>query len=452
MKNLNKIRIGAGAGFSGDRIDAAIDLLQHADLDYIVFECLAERTIAIGQKARKTDPSKGFDPLLTWRFENLLPIAFDKKVKIVTNMGAANPLEAFRETERIIQSFKLNGLKIAVVLGDDITSQIDRYSQETVLELGVELSDLSDIISANVYLGSDGIKQALDMGADIIICGRVADPSLYVGILRHEFPESDMDLNFRGQAILCGHLLECAGQVTGGYFADGLTKVVPDLDRLGFPYVDFYADGNFDISKTSQSGGLVSVATCIEQLLYEIHNPAAYYTPDGIADFSRVNFREISKDRIRAYGATSAGLPETLKVSVAYNDGFFGGGQISYGGVLALERAKLAAEILTKRTQDLKLTRKLVDYIGHSSLFGESISQTLNVNQSTNEVRLRFVAGSKKMEDIILLGNEVESLYTNGPAGGGGVSKEFSEVVSIGSIFIPISDARYEVHTKEVMI
>lgn len=450
--NPRRVRIGAGAGFSGDRIDSAVELLKNGELDYIVFECLAERTIAIGQKARKVNPNLGYDPLLTTRFESILPFAHAQNVKIVTNMGAANPLDATKEVARIAKKLRLNGLSIATVLGDDITSSIKKYSENQVLELDVELSEVNDIISANVYLGSDGIKLALDQGADVVICGRVADPSLYVGIVRHEFPESQDDLDFKGQAILSGHLLECAGQVTGGYYGDGMTKIVPGLDKLGFPFVDFFADGNFEISKTSNSGGFVTIDTCIEQMLYEIHDPAAYYTPDGIADFSRVRFTTVKKDRIRAHGATISGMPETLKVSVAYDDGFSGGGQISYGGAFALERAKLAADILKKRTDHLNLTRTQVDIIGYNSLFGDSITKKITNNQFSNDLRLRFVATSKNKTDIILLGNEVEALYTNGPSGGGGVRKELDEIVSIGSIFIPVEDVKYDVKIEEVVI
>lgn len=450
---MKTIRIGSGAGYAGDRIEPAIELMEKGNLDYIIFECLAERTIAIGQKDKMNDPTKGYNQLLEMRMEKILKLAKENHVKVITNMGAANPISAMNVSVGIAKEQGITGLKFAAVTGDDILDKIDSFYDNDVLELPCKLGDMKDeILSTNVYLGCDGILEALENGADIIITGRVSDPALSIAPLVHEFGWNvDDNPDEMGQATLVGHLLECAGQVTGGYYADPGIKDVPDLAHLGFPLIEIDETGSFVVTKVEGSGGMVTEDTCKEQMIYEIHNPARYLTPDTIADFSQVTFTQEGKDRVRAAHATSHKKPETLKVSIGYKDCFIGEGEISYGGTNSFARAQLAAEIVEERLKliDAKTEELRIDYIGFNSLYKSKISQPFSP-EIFPEIRLRVSARTKDKKNAALIGNEVEALYTNGPAGGAGATKKVSEVVSICSIFVPRDIVDIKVTYEEV--
>ncbi|MFH5250300.1 acyclic terpene utilization AtuA family protein [Burkholderia semiarida] len=431
-----RVRIGAGAGYSGDRIEPAVELAEHGQLDYLVFECLAERTIAIAQQARRNDPALGYDPLLDARMQAVLPVAAAKRVRIVSNMGAANPRAAARRTARIAQSLGIAGLKVAAVEGDDVLDVVLRGAFRFE-ESGDEVAAYRDrIVSANAYLGAAPIVDALAAGADVVLTGRVADPSLFAAPLIHAFGWRMDDWDTLGQATVVGHLLECAGQVTGGYFADPGYKDVPNLARLGFPIGEVAADGSVVITKVPHAGGRVSAATCKEQLLYEIHDPARYLQPDVVADFTRVAVAEEATDRVRVTGGRGAARPDTLKVSVAYVDGWIGEGQISYGGPGALARARLALDIVRERLAltGVAATELRFDLIGVDALYGDA---TPAVRGEPAEVRVRVAGRAANAAEAARIGNEVETLYTNGPAGGGGAFKSTREVIAVQSVLLP---------------
>ncbi|KVN53186.1 acyclic terpene utilization AtuA family protein [Burkholderia anthina] len=433
-----RVRIGAGAGYSGDRIEPAVELAEHGQLDYLVFECLAERTIAIAQQARRNDPALGYDPLLDARMQAVLPVAAVKRVRIVSNMGAANPRAAARRTARIAQSLGIAGLKVAAVEGDDVLDVVLR-GEFRFEESGDEVAAYRDrIVSANAYLGAAPIVDALAAGADVVLTGRVADPSLFAAPLIHAFGWRMDDWDRLGQATVVGHLLECAGQVTGGYFADPGYKDVPNLARLGFPIGEVAADGSVVITKVPHAGGRVSAATCKEQLLYEIHDPARYLQPDVVADFTRVAVAEEVTDRVRVTGGRGAARPDTLKVSVAYVDGWIGEGQISYGGPGALARARLALDIVRERLAltGVAATELRFDLIGVDALYGDA---TPAVRGEPAEVRVRVAGRAANAAEAARIGNEVETLYTNGPAGGGGAFKSTREVIAVQSVLLPRS-------------
>lgn len=431
-----RVRIGAGAGYSGDRIEPAVELAEHGQLDYLVFECLAERTIAIAQQARRNDPALGYDPLLDARMQAVLPVAAARRVRIVSNMGAANPRAAARRTARIAQSLGIAGLKVAAVEGDDVLDVVLRGAFRFE-ESGDEVAAYRDrIVSANAYLGAAPIVDALAAGADVVLTGRVADPSLFAAPLIHAFGWRMDDWDALGQATVVGHLLECAGQVTGGYFADPGYKDVPNLARLGFPIGEVAADGSVVITKVPHAGGRVSAATCKEQLLYEIHDPARYLQPDVVADFTRVAVAEEATDRVRVTGGRGAARPDTLKVSVAYVDGWIGEGQISYGGPGALARARLALDIVRERLAltGVAATELRFDLIGVDALYGDA---TPAVRGEPAEVRVRVAGRAANAAEAARIGNEVETLYTNGPAGGGGAFKSTREVIAVQSVLLP---------------
>lgn len=443
---MKKIRIGAGAGYSGDRIEPAIELAEKGQLDYLAFECLAERTIALAQQAKMKDSKAGFDPLLEDRMRAVLPACHSNAVTLITNMGAANPQAAAERTREVAQSLGLSGLKIAYVTGDDVLDAV-KASELPILENGESIRTLDGkMISANAYLGVAPILDALQAGANVIITGRVADPALFLAPLIHEFGWSLDDWDKLGKGTLIGHLLECAGQITGGYFADPGFKDVDDLARLGFPIAEVSEDGTAIITKVDGSGGKVTPATCKEQMLYEIHDPQTYYTPDVIADFSRVTMTEIAPSQVRVEGATGRARSDTLKVSVGYRDGYIGEGQMSYAGPGCQARGKLALGIVERRLALMGVKFSEI----RSDLIGVNAIHVRSNGAEPNEVRVRVAARTDSMKEAVRIGNEVETLYTNGPAGGGGATKSAKEVIAILSVLLPRENVKAAVSYVEV--
>jgi hypothetical protein len=441
---MKTIRIGAGAGYSGDRIEPAADLAERGGLNYLVFECLAERTIALAQQARRSDPDTGYDPLLADRFNAVLRPCVANGVKIITNMGAANPAGAARAVARIARDLGLAGLKVAAVSGDDVMEAV-RARDLPLVETDGRVADVADrMVSANAYLGAGPIIEALAGGADIVITGRVSDPALFLAPLMHEFGWKADDWDRLGKGTVVGHLLECAGQITGGYFADPGYKDVPNLARLGFPLADVSEDGSAVIGKLPETGGRVSLKTCKEQLLYEVHDPARYYQPDVVADFSTVRFEEVGPDRVAVSGGTGHARTDTLKVSIGYFDSYVGEGQFSYAGAGALARAKLALRIVEERlkltgvaTKELRLEIIGIDSVHRGARAGSG--------PEPREARIRVVGRTDSLRDAIRIGNEVETLWLNGPAGGGGAWKSAREVIAAVSTLLPRSEIRTDV-------
>jgi hypothetical protein len=365
-----------------------------------------------------------------------LPTALKHRVRIISNMGAANPRGAARKTAAIARELGLGKLKIAAVGGDDVLDVV-RAGDYRFEESGDDVAAYRDrIVSANAYLGAQALVGALQAGADIVLTGRVADPSLFTAPLIHEFGWQMDDWATLGQATVVGHLLECAGQITGGYFADPGYKDVPALARLGFPIGIVDENGTVEITKVAHAGGCVTEATCKEQLLYEIHDPRRYLQPDVVADFSGVSVAQHARDRVRVCGGTGTQRTDTLKVSVAYVDGFIGEGQISYGGPGARERAKLALEIVRERLAltGVDASEWRFDLIGVDSLYGETAQSG---RAEPYEVRVRVAGRTACAEEAQRIGNEVETLYTNGPAGGGGATKSMREVIAVQSVLLP---------------
>lgn len=439
---MKTIRIGSGAGYAGDRLEPSLELIEKGSLNYIVYECLAERTIAIGQQAKLKDSSKGYNDMLEYRMSKALPLCRKHNVTLITNMGAANPEAAAARCAEIARELGLSGIKIACVTGDDLMPQIDKYMDTKVWETRKPLMDLpGEIISANVYMGVDGILDALEQGANVIITGRVADPSMFLAPIIHEFGWERDDWDKLGMGTMMGHLLECGGQVTGGYFADPGKKDVPNLSSLGFPIAEISGDASFVITKVRDAGGMVTRRTCAEQICYEIHDPENYLTPDVVADFKLVSFEEPEKDTVRAMGARGKPKPDTLKCSVGYRDCYIGEGEISYGGPGCVDRGRLALEILKDRlelTASGRFDELKFDLIGCDSLYWDNGGKH---EGAPGEVRVRLAGRAKDKETADLIGSEVESLYTNGPAGGGGAIKRTREIVSVASILVDRGDA-----------
>lgn len=445
---MKKVRLGSGAGYSGDRIDPAVELARFGKLDYLIFECLAERTIAIAQQNKRIGASEGYDPLLVERMQAVLPLCVANGVKVISNMGTANPIAAAKKTQETAGALGLTGVRIAAVTGDDVLLHMP--GDYKFMESGEPVRSVADrIVSANAYLGAGPIVEALAAGADVILTGRAADPSLFLAPLVYEFGWelgwNTSDWNLLGQGTVVGHLLECAGQLTGGYFADPGYKEVPGLARLGFPLAEVRADGSAILTKVPGSGGCLTRATCIEQLLYEIQDPTSYTTPDVVADFSKVEIEDLGHDRVRVTGGAGKRRPDMLKVSVGFHDGWIGEGQISYAGPGAVTRAQLAEEILAERLRACTLSELRFDLIGMNSIHGRALSQ-----QACEpwEVRLRAIARAASREQAAMVPREVEALYTNGPAGGGGVSTSVRETIAILSTLIPAELPQPAIHIE----
>jgi Acyclic terpene utilisation family protein AtuA len=442
---MSKVRLGAGAGYSGDRIQPALDLVERGSLDYIVFECLAERTIALAQQSKAIHPELGYDPMLASRMRKVLPACHRHGTKLISNMGAANPRSAAKKTAEIARELGISGMKIAAIEGDDVLGLLQggEFGNAQLLDSGAPVSSLrNSLISANVYIGAEPIVQSLAEGADMVLGGRIADPALFLGPLRYEFGWASDDWDLLGAGIVIGHLLECAGQLSGGYFADPPFKTVPDLANLGFPYATVDSDGRADFSKLDGTGGAITLQTCKEQLLYEIHDPGRYVTPDVIANFSEVELVESGTNHVRAIGATGSEKPASLKVSIGYADGYLGEGQITYAGTGAVRRAELAIEIVKEQLKEsgCALRELRAEMIGLNS-----VVPTRNIQgHEPPEVRVRVAGRVDTLEEANHIAATVEALYTNGPAGGGGASRSVRPIVAIESTLIP----RGLVHTE----
>jgi hypothetical protein len=435
---MKTIRIGAGAGYAGDRWEPALELIETSRLDYLCFECLAERTIALGQLERRRDPERGYNPFLEDRWRALLGPAKARGVRIVTNMGAANPLAAARTTLAVAKELGLPKLKVAVVMGDDVLDAVQARPDLTMLETGKPVGSLGNrIVSANAYLGAEPIRDALATGADVVITGRVADPSLFVACMMDAFGWKADDWPKMAAGTSLGHLLECAGQVTGGYFADPGVKDVPGLDRLGFPFAEVRADGAAFLSKPDGSGGAVTPATCTEQILYECGDPARYVTPDCVADFTGLRFTENAPDVVDIAGARALPRTDTLKVTVCHAAGHIGEGHVGYAGPNARARGELAAGIVRSRLaqRNLDLEELRVELIGIDSLHGAASP----AGGEPHEVRLRVAARTQNRRHAEYVAQEVQTLLTNGPYGGGGDFMQVRDILGVASVLLPRS-------------
>jgi hypothetical protein len=431
----NSIRVGTGAGFSDDRIDPAAKLAERGQLDYLVFECLAERTIARETLSRLKDPERGYTPYLVERFQAVLPACLQHGIRIVTNMGAANPLGAARAVRREAKAMGIADLPVAVVTGDDVAEIVRKNPQLPLMENGEPVESLLPrMASANAYLGADVIRDGLATGAPVVMTGRVSDPSLFLGTMLHGLGWAYDDYPKLAVGTLAGHLMECAGQVTGGCFIDPGKKDAEDPVNIGFPYADVGQDGSLLLGKLEDSGGRLDVMTCTEQVLYEMHDPTSYITPDCILDITGVAFAQESKHRVRATGPKARPRTPTYKVVVGYHDGYIGEGEVAYAGPNALARAQLAEKIVRERLKQRGFTYPeiRVDYIGMSSLHGMGEGRP-----EPYEVRLRIAARSPDRKAARAVGFEVRTLHVNGPSGGGGGTNAIREVLAVKSILIP---------------
>src|SRR5581483_5324665 len=422
---MSKVYIGCGAGFAGDRFDAAVPVVRTlADAPgarFLIYEVLAERTLAIAQKLRRENAHAGYSPFLDIYLPLVLRDCFENGIRIVTNMGAANPIGAAKRVQALAQELGLRGLNVAAVTGDNLleTMSAEEIRRQPLIE-SLTLDD-RPIVAANAYLGADAVAQALGSGAHVVLVGRTTDAALSLGPLLHVHGWHADQLDLLAQGTVCGHLLECGAQVTGAYFADPGFKDVSDLARVGFPIAEVDADGHLVVTKAADTGGLVSRATVIEQLLYEVHDPFNYLTPDVTLDLAAVEVEQTEPNRVQVRGARGKPPPATLKATVSVDAGWLGEGEISYAGPNALARAELAAQIVRERCAAIAVKELVrVEVLGTYALFDSNARTRRNAVDTQNDGEYRVRAAVRSFDRAVAqrVSDEVLSLYCSGPAGG----------------------------------
>ena len=424
---MQKRVIGCGAGFAGDRTDPAVLLAAPGMVDAIGLECLAERTLVPGLRSRKADPEAGADPRLKRRLTPLLPAAKANNCRIISNLGAANPRAAGRQIAQLASETGCSGLRIAAIIGDDVMTLSDHVDWQEPID--------GTLLGAHAYLGAEAMREAVMDNADVIVTGRVADSALFSAELLPILPEGDLDP--LAGATTIGHLLECSGQVTGGNFEmpDGSSLSAQEFAHLGFPLAHVYEDGSAEIELLDGAPGRVDILTCTLQLLYEVHDPSAYITPDATLDFTGVRFEEVGHNRVRVTGAKARGKPTLLKVSgFVEQPGFIVDIEIGYAGTYALRRGQVSADALRLRLENMfKPEDVRIDLVGVDSTLGAS---SLPAPNRMPEVRVHVSARCPDAETAMIVEDEVYSLTLSGPAGGGSVRSERRPSLAVVDGFI----------------
>ncbi len=416
---MASIRVGNGAGFWGDNLDAPRQLVERSDLDYLTLEYLAELTLSILAHQRSRNPQAGFVTDFPTALESLTPaLATQPKLKIVTNAGGMAPLECARQAAAILSRAGLGGVRVAAVSGDDLLPRIDELRAagesfanfDTGADLGVTRSVIA---SANVYLGAAGIDAALKQEARIVITGRVADASLTLGPAVHEFDWSWSDWPRLAAATVAGHLIECGAQVSGG-MSSGWTRAL-SLENLGYPIAEISDEGQVVITKPAGTGGAVTTETVAEQLVYEIGDPSHYLSPDVDADFSQIRLTQHGPDRVEVAGARGNAAPERLKISMSYRDGYMASGTLVVCGAHAAAKARTCGELILSRLKaaGVNLARTHIECLGT----GDTLPGVWQRNDDALEVVLRVSAHDPSREALERFVREFSPLVGSGPPG-----------------------------------
>ena len=407
-------RIGAGAAWWGDRVEPAQLNAERGELDYLCFETMAEATVSAAQVRARRDPSfEGYDTYLDDRMQAVLPACIRDGTRIISNQGWINPDGAAKRIVYWLQKMGYKGIKVASVNGSLITDRVLQVT-DRILDNGQPTSVLApNLISAEAYLGAEPIVQALAQGAQIVVTGRVADPSLFMAPMMHEFGWSPQDWAKLGQGMGIGHLMECGAQVTGGYFSDPGFKDVPEPWNFGFPIAEVEADGTTVLTKVDGTGGEVNLRTVKEQMLYEVHDPANYLTPDVVVDFTTAKLEQVGPNRVRVSGIGGKPRTPTLKVSIGCTEGFIGEDMFFYAGPGALRRAELARKILTERFRivGLEAEEVRIDFLGMNAIHGAATPASA---PEPYEIAVRVAARTRTREQANKVGREVDGMAVSG--------------------------------------
>lgn len=450
------IRIASGQGYWGDRFDAPIDQVKEGQIDYLVMDYLAEVTMSIMQKQKNRDPNLGYAKDFVTLMKRLLPLLVEKKVTLITNAGGVNPVACMLAIRELAEQMGFKGLKIAAVYGDDILNQLD-----TLFATGHELKNMEtdaplstvrkQVSSANVYFGARPVVEALEQGAQVIVTGRVTDTGISLAPMVYEFGWKWNDWDKLATGVIGGHINECGAQGSGGNFFAGW-KEVPNMERIGFPIVEAYADGHLVVTKHESLGGLVNEQTIKEQLLYELGDPKDYITPDCVADFTSIQLKQIAENRVKVFGVK--GTPDTpfYKVSISYFDGYTSIGQLTYTWPDALEKAQKADEIIRKRLEYLGISFDQIytEYLGYNACGGD----TAPAIEEPNEVGLHIGVRGKNFSDMNTFSKEVIPLVLTGPpsvTGFGGGRPKVREVIAYWPALLKKETVEPKVLTIEVI-
>ncbi len=449
------VLIANGQGFWGDSILGPIRLLREGPIHYLTLDYLAEVTMSIMQKLKSRNPKAGYATDFIRMLERILPEAMDKGVKIIASAGGVNAQACLEATGEVIKKLGLKGVRVATVTGDDIYADLNRLLDAGVplknMDTGEPLTTIRErISSANVYLGALPVAEALDKGADIIICGRVTDPSLVLGPMIHEFGWGPEEYDKLAAGTVAGHIVECGAQCTGANYTNW--REIDDFALIGYPVIEAHASGEFFVTKHPDTGGKVTVETVTSQLIYEMGDPENYFTPDVIADFSSIQLEQSGPDRVRVFGITGKAPTDTLKVSISYLSGYKAVGQLTIAGPDAKAKAKLCADIIWKRLEYDGVTftpeNKLVEFLG-TNVCHAGIAEA---PQEPGEVVLRIGVKDTDRDKVNRFGMEIVPLVTSGPPGvtgfAGGRPKA-TEIISYWPALIDKREIRPEVYVEE---
>jgi hypothetical protein len=449
---MKKIRIGGGQGFFGDSNDGAIDMVRNGNLQYLACDYLAELTLSILQRQRQKKPEAGYARDFIGLADQILPECLDKKIKILTNAGGMNVPAAAEAVAQVAREAKRK-CRIAVLTGDDLLDKLEDLQKQgiplTNMDTGADLADIRrKVVNANVYYGHRPLREALEAGADVVLAGRCSDPAMFAAPLAYEFGWAHDDWHNLGRALAAGHLLECGGQGSGGNFDYGW-KNVPGLDNLGYPIAELTED-TLHITKTSTSGGMVCPQSVKEQFLYEIHDPASYITPDGIADFSRASVLQDGDNRVKVQGVTGRAAPDTLKLCLGYSAGWRIVGYFPYSWPDAVAKAKKTEEILRSilNKRKLKATAMRFDLLGINALHLDTATAP---KEEPNEVVLRVAIRTEDKAEAMKLAPEIAPFNLNGPPGNCffGGRPQPQEIVALWPTLIPKDVVSIRVDIKE---
>jgi hypothetical protein len=434
------IRVGTGSAWWGDRVEPARWNAERGNLDYLCFETMAEATISTAQVRKRRDADfAGYDTYLDDRMQAVLPGCLARGTKVISNQGWINPDGAAERIVHWLRQFGGRGLKVASVSGSLITDRV-LDETDTILENGRATATLRDtMVSAEAYLGAEPIVEALRNGADIVVTTRVADPSLFLAPMMHEFGWDPLDHARVGAGSAIGHILECGAQATGGYFSDPGFKDVPEPWNLGFPIAEVDETGAATFTKVGGTGGAITKMTVKEQMFYEVHDPANYITPDVVVDFTTAQLQELAPDTIRLSGVTGKPRTDTLKVSIGCAEGFIGEDMFFYAGPGALRRAELAKRILVERFKIVGLQAEdiRIDFIGVNAIHGPASGHS---GVEPYEVAVRVAARTLTRAEATKIGREVDGMAVSGVAMTGKRvphQDRVREVIGVWSSLIP---------------
>ncbi len=448
--NERKIRLGSATAWSRDRFEPALQLVRHGRLDYVCFESMSEVTMSAAQVSREDAATAiAYDPYLVDRLSPILKACKEKGVRIISNQGWLDPVGAAERVKALAEELGVQGLKVAAVSGAVLTDRIADLGLK-FLENGQPISAAREaVVSAEVYLGCEGIVRALREGADVVITTRVADACLYLGPLAHEFGWSLDDYTLMARGMVVGHLMECSGQLCGGYFADPGYKDVPGLDNLGSPIAEVSAR-RIVLSKLPGTGGALTPATCKEQLLYEVGDPSRYMGPDCVTNFGAVTFAQVGRDEVAVHIGPDIGAPApaTLKALVGLREGYMTEEMVIFAGPGAYERARMTRTLLEQRFAAIALRAQELrfDYLGVNGVHREASPPP---SCEPYEVILRVALKTDDRREAEKLRKEIDPLAVNGVAGTGkwattSVGSRVRSVVGLNSCLVP----RELIHTE----